>query len=73
MNRRLLLLLPLLLLLLPGARNRTVSLGGLQAPAGILKASNILGAGAGPVLPNGRMLTPRGRHVRVAAHPYGLA
>ena len=73
MNRRLLLLLPLLLLLLPGARNRTVSLGGLQAPAGILKASNILSAGAGPVLPNGRMLTPRGRHVRVAAHPYGLA
>ena len=70
MNKRLLLVLcPLLLLLVPGARSRTVILGGLQAPAGILKASN---SPTGPVLPNGRLLTPRGRQVRVAAHPYGL-
>ncbi|MFM8395383.1 MAG: hypothetical protein ACKOB4_15830 [Acidobacteriota bacterium] len=73
MNRRLLLLLLPLLLLAPGARKRIVSLGGLQAPAGLLKASNNFNDTTGPVLPNGRILTPRGRQVRVAAHPYGLA
>lgn len=70
MSRRLLLLLPVLLILVPGARTRVSPLGGLSAPAGTGKASN---RPEGPVLPNGRVLTPRGRHVRVAAHPYGLA
>lgn len=70
MSRRLLLLLPVLLILVPGARTRVSPLGGLSAPAGTAKASN---SPEGAVLPNGRVLTPRGRHVRVAAHPYGLA
>ncbi|NDD64044.1 MAG: hypothetical protein EBZ36_08715, partial [Acidobacteria bacterium] len=56
--------------LFSAARGVGVRLAGMSAPAGRLKATNDPG---GPVLPNGRVLTPRGRHVRVAAHPYGLA
>lgn len=43
----------------------------LAAPAGKLPVS-ILSDGAA-VLPNGRRITPRGAHVKVAPHPYGLA
>ena len=43
----------------------------LAAPAGRLPV-NILPDGAA-VLPNGRRITPRGVHVKVAPHPYGLA
>ena len=56
-------------ILLSAARRMEVRLAGMSAPAGALKATNDPG---GPVLPNGRVLTPRGRQVRVAAHPYGL-
>ncbi len=70
MVRRYILVLLPLLLLFAGARLKTVTLGSLMAPAGERIATN---SPAGPVLPNGRVLTPRGRQVRVAAHPYGLA
>ena len=62
-------LLPLGILVLSAARTRTITLGSLRAPAGDRVASHLA---EGPVLPNGRVLTPRGRHVRIAAHPYGL-
>ncbi|MDX2031551.1 MAG: hypothetical protein SF339_12825 [Blastocatellia bacterium] len=65
----LLVLLPLLFLL-PAARRREVAIGSMTAPAGERLATN---ASSGAVLPNGRVVTPRGRHVRVAAHPFGLA
>lgn len=45
--------------------------GGLRAPAGS-RPTKINPAGE-TVLPNGRILTPRGVLVRVAPHPYGLA
>lgn len=56
-------------LVVSAARSVGVRLAGMGAPAGILKATNDPTA---PVLPNGRVLTPRGRQFRVAAHPYGL-
>jgi YVTN family beta-propeller protein len=70
MNKIFLLLLAPLLLLVPAAQMRTVNLATLSAPAGERLATNNLPS---PVLPNGRLLTPRGRHVKVAAHPFGLA
>lgn len=70
MNKRLLILLaPICILLLPGARSKTVTLASLRAPAGTRLTTN---NPDGPILPNGRVLTPRGKHVRIAAHPYGL-
>ena len=64
-------LLPLLCLF-PAAGRREVELASMRAPAGERLATNAPDAVGGPVLPNGRVLTPRGRHVRVAAHPFGL-
>ena len=66
--KRLILLLPILLLL-SGMQRPEVNLASMTAPAGEEVATN---SPSGPVLPNGRRLTPRGRHVRVAAHPFGL-
>jgi YVTN family beta-propeller protein len=43
----------------------------LQAPAGD-RPAKIDPAGE-TILPNGRLITPLGRHVKVAPHPYGLA
>jgi DNA-binding beta-propeller fold protein YncE len=43
----------------------------LQAPAGT-QPVRINPAGE-TVLPNGRLITPLGKHVKVAPHPYGLA
>jgi DNA-binding beta-propeller fold protein YncE len=43
----------------------------LQAPAGT-RPVRIDPAGE-TVLPNGRLITPLGKHVKVAPHPYGLA
>ena len=57
-----------LLFLIP-IRQRTINLAALTAPAGERLASNNPNA---TVLPNGRVLTPRGIHTIVAAHPYGL-
>ncbi len=42
----------------------------LQAPAGIRPSK--IDPASETVLPNGRLLTPVGRHVKVAPHPYGL-
>jgi DNA-binding beta-propeller fold protein YncE len=43
----------------------------LQAPAGT-RPVRINPAGE-TILPNGRLITPLGKHVKVAPHPYGLA
>jgi DNA-binding beta-propeller fold protein YncE len=43
----------------------------LRAPAGN-RATNI-DPGGETIIPNGRIITPLGRQVRVAPHPYGLA
>jgi len=43
----------------------------LRAPAGV-RPVKIDPAGE-TVLPNGRLITPLGKHVKVAPHPYGLA
>jgi DNA-binding beta-propeller fold protein YncE len=43
----------------------------LRAPAGT-RPTRIDPAGE-TVLPNGRLITPSGKHVKVAPHPYGLA
>jgi len=59
------------IILLPAAKQKATSGVNLQAPAGD-RPTNIDPAGE-TVLPNGRLLTPVGRHVRVAPHPYGLA
>jgi DNA-binding beta-propeller fold protein YncE len=59
------------IVLLPAARQRTPSGVNLQAPAGN-RPTKIDPAGE-TVLPNGRLLTPVGRQVKVAPHPYGLA
>jgi YVTN family beta-propeller protein len=53
-------------------RSRTSSTGsGLQAPAGSRPVE--INPEGETVLPNGRLITPLGRQVRVAPHPYGLA
>jgi YVTN family beta-propeller protein len=52
------------------AKPRLVNLAALHTPAGTRLATTDASA---PILPNGRVLTPRGTHVKVAAHPYGLA
>src|SRR2546425_733762 len=69
---RIILLLPLvpLLLLAQSAGTRSVNLAALRAPAGERLSSNDPQA---PILPNGRLITPRGRHLKIAAHPFGLA
>ncbi len=51
------------------AQNRKASL--LQAPAGSLPVK--IDPRRISVLPNGRLLTPSGKQVKVAPHPYGLA
>ncbi len=61
---------PSIVLLLP-AEQKAVSGMSLQAPAGD-RLAKIDPAGE-TILPNGRLLTPVGRHVKVAPHPYGLA
>jgi DNA-binding beta-propeller fold protein YncE len=43
----------------------------LAAPAGVQPVSIV--PGGATILPNGRRITPRGVHVRVAPHPYGMA
>lgn len=43
----------------------------LAAPAGELPVS--IAPDGATILPNGRRITPRGVHVRVAPHPYGIA
>jgi len=43
----------------------------VSAPAGALPAK--IAIGGTTVLPNGRLITPRGRTIRTAPHPYGLA
>jgi YVTN family beta-propeller protein len=58
------------LVFIPAASQREIIIAGLSAPAGNRIATNDPNAS---VLPNGRLLTPRGRQVRVAAHPFGLA
>ena len=54
------------------ARHSASSAGGeLQAPAGSRPVK--IDPEGETVLPNGRLITPLGRQVRVAPHPYGLA
>ena len=43
----------------------------LRAPAGDRRAK--IDVSGETILPNGRLITPLGRHVKVAPHPYGLA
>jgi DNA-binding beta-propeller fold protein YncE len=57
--------------LLPAAKQEVAPGAYLQAPAGN-RPTKIDPAGE-TILPNGRLLTPVGRHVKVAPHPYGLA
>lgn len=66
--KKLLVIIPLLALI-PLTPKRTINLAALTAPAGERLASN---SPTAPVLPNGRVLTPRGKHTVVAAHPFGL-
>ena len=51
-----------------GAGNLMVE---LRAPAGVRPVKIDLGGET--ILPNGRLITPLGRQVKVAPHPYGLA
>ena len=51
----------------PGAEKR----GELRAPAGNRPVE--IHPDGETVLPNGRLITPLGKHVKVAPHPYGLA
>ncbi|MGH9847878.1 MAG: hypothetical protein ACREEM_55025 [Blastocatellia bacterium] len=67
--KRLLLLLASLLAFAPAVYQREIFIASFSAPAGERIATNNPNA---PVLPNGRLITPRGRHVWVAAHPFGL-
>jgi DNA-binding beta-propeller fold protein YncE len=57
--------------LLLQARRERSGQGELQAPAGDRPAK--IDPTGDTVLPNGRLITPRGTHVKVAPHPYGLA
>ena len=59
------------IVLLPAAKQKPTSGLNLRAPAGD-RPTKIDPAGE-TILPNGRLLTPVGRHVKVAPHPYGLA
>ncbi len=43
----------------------------LQAPAGDRPVK--IDPAGDTVLPNGRLISPRGTHVKVAPHPYGMA
>ncbi|MBK7597950.1 MAG: hypothetical protein IPJ07_05255 [Acidobacteria bacterium] len=70
MKRLFLMMVLPLLFLIPGATQKTINIADFGAPAGDRTATN---DPAAPVLPNGRLLTPRGKQVRIAAHPYGLA
>lgn len=57
---------------LPQARDvKSVSNLELQAPAGNRRVE--IDPSGESVLPNGRLITPLGRQVKVAPHPYGLA
>jgi YVTN family beta-propeller protein len=51
--------------------SREGALVGLRAPAGNRPVE--INPDGETVLPNGRLITPLGKHVRVAPHPYGLA
>jgi len=69
-------LIPLLIILnpadLPQARDvKQVSNAAMSAPAGN-RPAKIDPAGE-TILPNGRLITPLGKQVKVAPHPYGLA
>jgi YVTN family beta-propeller protein len=71
MKKRLMfLLLAPVLVWMPAAGQRELTIARFSAPAGERIATN---DARGPVLPNGRLLTPRGRQVKIAAHPFGLA
>jgi YVTN family beta-propeller protein len=59
--------LPLLL----QARREGSGQAELQAPAGDRPVK--IDPAGDTVLPNGRLITPRGTHVKVAPHPYGIA
>lgn len=43
----------------------------LQAPAGVRPTA--INPSGTTILPNGRLITPLGKHIQVAPHPYGLA
>jgi len=58
------------LLQLKGRKERSGQVE-LQAPAGDRPVK--IDPAGDTVLPNGRLITPRGTYVRVAPHPYGLA
>jgi DNA-binding beta-propeller fold protein YncE len=53
------------------ARKERVGQAELQAPAGDRPVK--IDPSGDTVLPNGRLITPRGTHVKVAPHPYGMA
>ncbi len=69
MKKFLFLLLVPVLVFFPAADQRVILIAGMSAPARERVATNNPTA---PVLPNGRLLWPRGRHVKIAAHPFGI-
>ena len=56
---------------LAGCRNKAQDDVWVISPPGLLEQAKIDRSGR-TVIPNGRIITPRGRQVEVAPHPYGL-
>jgi YVTN family beta-propeller protein len=67
---RLLILLLLSSLIIPACKTGNINLYILSAPAGNLYTS--INKNGTTVLPNGRLLTPAGKNMVVAPHPFGL-
>ena len=71
LNSRLSILIIFSVLILSGCNTRNNELIILSAPAGRLYTS--INKEGTTVIPNGRLLTPAGRNLTVAPHPFGLA
>jgi len=56
---------------IPAQQRTGNAMAELSAPAGVRPVKIDLGGAT--ILPNGRLISPLGRHVKVAPHPYGLA
>ena len=56
---------------IPAQQGAGNAMAELRAPAGVRPVKIDLGGET--ILPNGRLITPLGRQVKVAPHPYGLA
>ena len=67
----LIILIPFVLLLPPGCDRQAENPVILSAPAGSLYTE--INKSGTTVLPNGRLLTPTGRSITIAPHPFGLA